>query len=86
MIKYLLKKEFKQIILVSHNATIPMMGDAQKIIICENDSKKITIRSGRLEDEINNKSIVSYIADLTDGGKPSIKKRIKKYNFKNFND
>jgi len=79
-------KEFKQIILVSHNATIPMMGDAQKIIICENDSKKITIRSGRLEDEINNKSIVSYIADLTDGGKPSIKKRIKKYNFKNFND
>lgn len=79
-------KEFKQIILVSHNATIPMMGDAQRIILCENDSKKITIRSRRLEDEINGKSIVSYIADLTDGGKPSIKKRIKKYNFKNFND
>jgi len=79
-------KEYKQIILVSHNATIPMMGDAQKVVICENNSDKIKIRSGRLEDVINNKSIVSYIADLTDGGKPSIKKRIKKYNFKNFND
>jgi len=79
-------KEYKQIILVSHNATIPMMGDAQKIVICENDLQKIRIRSGRLEDEINNKSVVNYIADLTDGGKPSIKKRIKKYNFKNFKD
>ncbi len=79
-------KEYKQIILVSHNATIPMMGDAQKVVICENNSDKIKICSGRLEDAINDKSIVSYIADLTDGGKPSIKKRIKKYNFKNFND
>jgi hypothetical protein len=79
-------KEFKQIILVSHNATIPMMGDAQCIVICENDSKKITIRSGRLEDELRRKSIVSFIADLTDGGKPSIRKRVKKYNFKNLKD
>lgn len=29
-------KSTKQIILVSHNATIPMMGDAQQIIYCEN--------------------------------------------------
>lgn len=79
-------KEYKQIILVSHNATIPMMGDAQRIVICENNSEKIRIRSGRLEDEIDNKSVVGYIADLTDGGKPSIKKRMKKYNFKNFKD
>jgi len=79
-------KEFKQIILVSHNATIPMMGDAQLIVICENISKKIIIKSGRLEDEINGKSVVNYIADLTDGGKPSIKKRIKKYNFKSYNN
>lgn len=63
-----------------------MMGDAQQIVICENDSQKIKICSGRLEDEINSKSVVNYIADLTDGGKPSIKKRIKKYNFKNFNN
>ncbi len=77
-------KEYKQIILVSHNATIPMMGDAQKVVVCENDSSKIKIRSGRLEDSIDDKSVVNYIADLTDGGKPSIKKRVKKYNFKSF--
>ena len=79
-------KEFKQIILVSHNATIPMMGDAQQVVICENNSDKIKIQSGRLEDSINGKGVVNYIADLTDGGKPSIKKRVKKYNFKNFNN
>jgi hypothetical protein len=79
-------KEYKQIILVSHNATIPMMGDAQCIVICENDSEKITIRSGRLEDALKSKSIVNYIADLTDGGKQSIRKRVKKYNFKNLKD
>jgi predicted ATP-dependent endonuclease of OLD family len=77
-------KESKQIILVSHNATIPMMGDAQKVVICENESGKIRIRSGRLEDEVDNKSMVSHIADLTDGGKPSIQKRVKKYYFKSF--
>lgn len=29
-------KEDKQVILVSHNATIPMLGDAQNLIICNN--------------------------------------------------
>lgn len=79
-------KEFKQIILVSHNATIPMMGDAQRVVICENNSEIIKIQSGRLEDSIDGKGVVNYIADLTDGGKPSIKKRVKKYNFKSYNN
>lgn len=77
-------KELKQIILVSHNATIPMMGDAQTIVLCQFEKEKLKIRSARLEDEIDGKSIVGHIADLTDGGKASIKKRVKKYNLKNF--
>lgn len=77
-------KKRKQIILVSHNATIPMLGDAQNIVLCQNDHGKIVICSQPLEGNIDNKSIVDYIAEITDGGKSSIKKRVKKYNLKSF--
>lgn len=79
-------KRNKQIILVSHNATIPMMGDAQQIIYCNNVDGKIIIRSAPLEGEINGKPVLDYIASITDGGKSSIKKRVKKYNLKKFKD
>ena len=75
----------KQVIMVSHNATIPMMADAQTIVVCENDGKKITIRSAALEGKVFGQKVLDYIADQTDGGKTSIKKRVKKYNFKKYN-
>jgi len=62
-----------------------MLGDAQNVILCKNKENKITIKSARLEGKLNNKSIVDYIAEITDGGKSSIKKRVKKYNLKKFN-
>lgn len=77
-------KTKKQIILVSHNATIPMLGDAQNVILCNNDNGKIVIRASELEGSINNICIVDHIARITDGGKSSIKKRVKKYNLKKF--
>ena len=77
-------KNKKQIILVSHNATIPMMADAQTIIYCENKGGKITIRSAPLEGYIGGESVLDLIATITDGGKSSIKKRVKKYNLKRF--
>ncbi len=77
-------KSKKQIILVSHNATIPMLGDAQNIVLCENIDNKIIIKSNRLESHISGKSSVEHIAEITDGGKASIKKRVKKYNLKNY--
>jgi hypothetical protein len=81
-------KSKKQIILVSHNATIPMLGDAQNVVLCRNEGvgNKIIIRSGRLEGKIEKKSMVDYIAEITDGGKSSIKKRVKKYNLKKFKE
>lgn len=78
-------KDKKQIILVSHNATIPMLGDAQNIVLCEINNK-IQISSSELEGKINNKLVLDYIAEITDGGKPSIKKRVKKYNLKRFKE
>ena len=79
-------KEDKQVILVSHNATIPMLGDAQNLIICENDGEKIYINSATLESELKGKKTLDWIAELTDGGKPSIKKRVKKYNFRSYKE
>ena len=75
----------KQVILVSHNATIPMMADAQTIVLCRNNGKQIKIRSASLEGEIGGEKVLDLIADQTDGGKASIKKRVKKYNLKKFN-
>lgn len=75
----------KRVILVSHNATIPMMADAQTIVLCKNDEKKNTIRSASLEGQIGKEKVLDLIADQTDGGKASIKKRVKKYNLKKIN-
>jgi len=77
-------KRKKQIIFVSHNATIPMSGDAQNLILCENEGGKITIKSSPLEGKIGDKNAVDYVAKITDGGKSSVKKRFKKYNLKQF--
>lgn len=77
-------KSSKQVILVSHNATIPMMGDAQNIIYCRNENDRIIIRSAALEGQINGEPVLDLVAKITDGGKASIKKRVKKYNLKKF--
>ena len=39
-----------------------------------------------MEDVIDGKPVVDYIAEITDGGKASIKKRVKKYNLKSFKE
>lgn len=77
-------KTQKQIILVSHNATIPMLGDAQNIVMCRNNDNSITIKSNPLEGAIDGVGVVDLVAETTDGGKAAVKKRVKKYNLKNF--
>lgn len=79
-------KDKKQIILVSHNATIPMLADAQNVILCNNINNKIVIQSSPLEGKIDDKNVLDHIAEITDGGKSSIKKRVKKYNLKKFTE
>ncbi len=77
-------KNKKQVILVSHNATIPILGDAQNIVLCKNENNFITIKSNPLEGSIDGFDVVDIVATTTDGGKASIKKRVKKYNLKKF--
>ena len=61
-----------------------MLGDAQTVLFCRNDDQRIVIRSNPLEGSIDNRAVVDLIALITDGGKPAIKKRVKKYNLKSF--
>lgn len=61
-----------------------MMADAQNIIYCTNDGNQIAISSAPLEGSINGVPVLDLIANITDGGKPSIKKRVKKYNLKKY--
>ena len=77
-------KKYKQIIFVTHTASIPMLGDAQNIILCRNMDGKIVIRSAPLEGEIDGEKVVDYVVKITDGGKTAVKKRFKKYNMKSF--
>jgi len=77
-------KEDRQIILVTHNATIPMLGDAQNVVLCKNEGEKIMIRSDALEGGVFNQRVVDHVATITDGGKSAVKKRVKKYNIKSF--
>lgn len=77
-------KATRQTIVVTHNATIPMLADAQTIVLCRNIDGKLVIRSARLEGFIDGKRALDWIVEITDGGEPSVQKRFRKYNFKRF--
>lgn len=69
--------------MVSNNITIPMLGDAQNIVLYRNIDNKIVIRSAKLEGMIDDKLVIDYIVEITDGGKKAIKKRFKNIILKN---
>lgn len=77
-------KATRQTIVVTHNATIPMLADAQTVVLCRNIDVKLVIRSARLEGFIDGKRALDWIVEITDGGEPSVQKRFRKYNFKRF--
>lgn len=79
-------KSKRQIIIVTHNATIPMLADAQNIIYCDNIDGIIKIRSQVLEGRFENETAIDCVARVTDGGKAAIKKRFKKYNLKSYRE
>lgn len=78
-------KGSRQTIIVTHNATIPILADAQTVVLCkQDDGGKVIIRSAPLEGELYGERMLDWIAEITDGGKPSVQKRFRKYNFRHF--
>ena len=78
LVKYFNSIRYKtQIILVTHNPILVVNLDVDNVIYLENNNGKITATSGCLEDEKNN--ILNIVADVLDGGKETIERRLKIY-------
>ena len=69
-------KKHMQIILVTHNPSIAIYGDAENIIIAENADNLITYTQGGLENE----GIRKEACKILDGGDIAFKNRMDKYN------
>lgn len=69
-------KYSKQIFLVTHNPSIVIYGDAECIILAENNQNKITYKQLFLEDKTSQETICKVL----DGGKYIFNNRAQKYN------
>lgn len=73
-------KKKRQIIIVTHNPNIPVLGDAEAIIILERDEDGyVNLRKGKKAGCIEEKTIKDGICSIMEGGLESFKKRDKKY-------
>lgn len=74
-----LLKNYKQLIVVSHNANVVVISDSEEIIIAGMDKERDkSYMSGSMENNLINKSLVRVL----EGGKIAFEQRKKKYNFK----
>ncbi|PPK49301.1 PHP domain-containing protein [Clostridium algidicarnis] len=69
-------KRKMQIILVTHNPSIAIYGDAENVIISENNGNEFVYKQGGLEDI----AIREEACSILDGGEVAFKNRMDKYN------
>lgn len=73
----------RQIIIVTHNPNIPVLGDAEGIIVLErNNQGKVTFRKGKKAGCIEEKLIREGICEIMEGGENAFQKREQKYKYK----
>lgn len=72
-------KSKRQIIVVTHNANIPVNGDAEHIISMDSETDKINVKyNGTMDDKL----IREEICDVMEGTQYAFEMRAKKYHFK----
>jgi len=69
-------KQFRQVIIVTHNANLVVNSDTEQVIVSSNDRGNIQYESGSLENEHINKQI----RRILEGGDTAFLKREKRYN------
>lgn len=75
-------KSKRQIIIVTHNPNIPVLGDAEGIIVLErNNQGKVTFRKGKKAGCIEEKLIREGICEIMEGGEAAFRKRERKYQY-----
>ena len=73
-------KDQRQIIIVTHNPNIPVLGDAEGIIILERNSEgKVIFRKGKKAGCVEEKVIREGICEIMEGGTDAFRKRAEKY-------
>jgi hypothetical protein len=73
----------RQIIIVSHNPNIPVLGDAEGIIILErNQNGMVSLFKNKKAGCIEEKVIRDGICDIMEGGETAFKKREMKYMYR----
>ena len=73
-------KSKRQIIIVTHNPNIPVLGDAEGILILDrNSSGKVTFRKDKKAGCIEERVIREGICEIMEGGELAFKKREEKY-------
>lgn len=76
-------KSKRQIIIVTHNPNIPVLGDAEGIVILErNNEGKVTFRKNKKAGCIEEKIIREGICEIMEGGEDAFRKREQKYQYK----
>lgn len=73
-------KRKRQIILATHNANIPVLGDSEQIFVLEADNEKGCVLANN--GSIDNKSITESIKNIMEGGEEAFRLRIEKYGVK----
>ena len=73
--------ETRQVILVTHNPQFVVNLDADNVIALDRDDESgfIRIRSGALEYECEEYSILDVVANMVEGGADVVRKRLKRY-------
>ena len=73
-------RQKRQVIIVTHNPQFVVNLDADNVIALGRDkAKKITVKSGALEYECKDYSILGIVADTVEGGADVVKRRLKRY-------
>ena len=69
-------KETRQLIIVTHNANVPVNGDAEYIISMDTDSRKLRILNTGTVEQV---AIKKEICDVMEGGELAFGMRYKRY-------
>ncbi|PWK28224.1 hypothetical protein LV89_01005 [Arcicella aurantiaca] len=69
-------KEIRQIIVVTHNANIPVNGDSEHIIVMDSETKHIQVK---LTGSVETKEIKQEICNIMEGGIDAFDMRSKRY-------
>lgn len=69
-------KNNRQVILATHNANIPVLGDAEQVFVLDASNKECNIID---KGSIDKNTIVQNIKSIMEGGEEAFKRRIEKY-------